>query len=242
MRFFRLLLLTVVIAHPVQAAPLTLQPFTAVYALKKGPIIFGETRREVMVDGDGNNIFESVTRPRGVAKLITSGQVVERSRWIIQQDRYKPLEYSYINTGSEQNHDVHLNFDWGAHTITNTINGDPWRMPLVDGATDKLLYQLQLMQDLAAGKTEISYPVADGGKLKTYIVEQMGNETIRTPFGTFETVRVRLVHGKRQTTIWCSASLGFLPVRIEYRSEDEGPLNAVLESLRGIEAEVETED
>ena len=236
MRLPLLILLSALIAFPAQAATLP-SPFTAVYALKKGPIIIGETRRSLIIDNEGNNIFESVTRPRGVAKLITRGQIVERSRWIVQQDRLTPLEYTYFNTGSEQSHDVHLYFDWQAHTITNTINGDPWHMPLVDGAQDRLLYQLQLMQDLQDGKTKISYPVADGGKLKTYALERMGVETITTPLGTFETVRLRLVHGKRQTTIWCAATLDFLPVRIEQRTEDEGPLNAVLESVKGLRTE-----
>lgn len=219
------------LAQPVQAATPTPRPFTAVYVLKKGPITFGETRREVMVDDKGNNIFESVTRPRSVGKLLTSGQVVERSRWTVRQDRLIPLEYSYFNTGSEQNHDVHLSFDWETRTITNTINGDPWRMPLEDGTQDRLLYQLQLMQDLEDGKTESSYPVADGGKLKTYTLTQMGKETIRTPMGTFDTVRMNLTHGKRQLTLWCAATLRFLPVRIEQSKEGEGSINAVLESV-----------
>jgi hypothetical protein len=229
-----LILLNTVIALPVFAAAPP-QPFTAIYVLKKGPIIFGETRRTLMIDSEGNNIFESVTRPRNVGKLLTSGQIVERSRWIFLKDRLVPLEYNYFNTGSKQSHDVHLYFDWESRTVTNTINGDPWKMPLVDGAQDRLLYQLQLMLDLQAGKTEISYPVADGGKLKTYLLDQKNAETIRTPLGTFDTVRMRLVHGKRQTTIWCAPSLKFLPVRIEQRSEDEGPINAVLESVTGIE-------
>ena len=231
MRLFWIFLLAMPIAVPLQAAGPSPQPFTAVYVLKKGPITFGETRREVLVDGEGNHIFESVTRPRSVGKLLTSGQVVERSRWIVQGQGLVPLEYSYFNSGSKKNRDVHLSFDWRTRVITNTINGDPWRMPLEDGTLDRLLYQLQLMLDLEAGKTDISYPIADGGKIKTYALEMQGQEKIRTPLGSFDTLRLRLVRGKRTTTIWCAASLNFLPVRIEQRKEDEGPINAVLESV-----------
>lgn len=208
--------------------------FTSVYTLKKGPITVGETTRSLRPLDDGRFIFESVTRPTGIARLLTNGQVVEHSEWRLHQYAIQPLHYSYFNSGSKKNRDVHLKFDWTTDTVTNTITGEPWKMPLQEGALDKLVYQLQIMLDLARNKTSLHYTIADGGKLKTYQVEILGTETITTPLGKFETVRVRRVHGKRKTTLWCAQRLHYLPVRIEHRKANESPVTATLKSIRGM--------
>lgn len=209
--------------------------FTAVYDLKKGPITIGETRRSLTPDGPDRFVFESVTRPTGVSRLLRSGQVVERSLWTWHGNHLRPLEYTYFRRGSKQPRSVNLYFDWPRRRLTNTINGDPWQMPLVDDLTvDKLLFQLRLMHDLPSREPRLHYPVADGGRLKTYTLEILGAETIQLPIGTFDTLRVRHRSGTRQTTYWCASQLRYLPVRIERRQADGGTINAVLTSVRGL--------
>lgn len=209
--------------------------FTAVYTVKKGSFTIGETKRTLTAKGENSYLFESVTRPMGLAKLLTNGQVIERSTWRFNpQGQQQPLEYTFFNNSEKKKRNVRLNFNWDKQTVTNTINGEPWKMPLVDGAQDKLLYQLLLMRELARGKTKFSYPVADGGKLKTYTLKILGTENIRTPLGRFETVRVLRVHGKRKTTLWCAKQLNYLPVRIEQRKGDHSPVNAILTSVTGL--------
>jgi hypothetical protein len=208
--------------------------FTSVYTLKKGSITVGETTRSLRPLDDGRFVFESVTRPVGIARLLTSGQVVEHSEWRLRQYTIQPLHYSYFNSSSKKNRDERLEFDWTTRTITDTISGEPWQMPLQEGALDKLVYQLQIMLDLARNKTSLHYTIAGSGKLKTYEIEILGTETITTPLGKFETVRVRRVHGKRRTTLWCARRLRYLPVRIEHRKAGESPVTATLKSIRGI--------
>jgi hypothetical protein len=76
--------------------------------------------------------------------------------------------------------------------------------------------------------------VADGGRLKTYHFEWQGVETINIPAGTFDTVRLRRVHGKTTTTIWCARKLNFLPVRIQQKKRGDSASVAVLESVQGL--------
>ncbi len=208
--------------------------FTAIYDVKKGPIIIGETRRSLSPDGPNAFVFESVTRPTGVTRLLRSGQVVERSRWTWHGRHLRPLEYTWFSQGGKKPRTLQLKFDWSQRKLTNTVNGAPWQMPLRDDlTTDKLLFQLRLMHDLPSTQRWLHYPVADGGKLKTYNLEILGEETIRIPSGTYETVRVRRSNGPLQTTFWCAQKLGYLPVRIERRKADGSTVNAVLRSVRG---------
>jgi len=208
--------------------------FTAVYDVKKGPMIIGETRRTLMPDDPDTFVFESVTRPTGVSRLLRSGQVVERSRWTWHGRRLRPLEYTWFSRGGDAPRTVNLRFDWDRRQLTNTINGEPWQMPLSDDLTvDKLLFQLRLMHDLPSDRRRLRYPVADGGRLKHYELEILGPETIRIPSGTWRTIRVRRNNGGLRTTFWCAEKLNYLPVRIERRKADGSTIHAVLRSVTG---------
>lgn len=219
--------------EPSQAAPLP-SKFTAVYALKKTGLTIGETTRTLSRLPDGQFRFESITRPRGIARLFTDGQVVERSVWQFHQNRPRPEQYTFFNSGSKKKRRVRLDFNWQKNQVINTINGEPWSMPLEYGTQDKLLYQLRIMLDLPAASNSLRYPVADGGKLKYYEIDIVGKERIRTKLGTFNALRLRHTKGKRKTTLWCAEQLGYLPVRIEQQKDDDSPVVATLTSVTGI--------
>lgn len=218
------------------ATPLP-QQFTAVYTVTKSGMTIGETKRTLgrIDDKDGTQYqFESITRPKGIARLFTSGQVVERSVWRFFNKLPRPEQYTFFNSGRKKTHRVQIDFDWQKKQVINTINDQPWAMPLEDGTQDKLLYQLRIMQDLPTSKTALRYPVADGGKLKYFDIKILGKKRIRTKLGVFDTIRLRRIKGKRKTTIWCAQQLGYLPVRIEQQKNDDSPVVATLTSVSGI--------
>ena len=103
---------------------------------------------------------------------------------------FQPLEYLYQNINDDKVRNVKLLFDWNKNRVTNIINGDPWHMALSPGVQDKLLFQLKMMQDLKNG-SQLKYSVADGGKIKEYIIENQGNETLEISLGRFNASRRR---------------------------------------------------
>ena len=209
-------------------------PFTAHYQVTKGVMSVGSTRRTLQDKGNGQFMFESVTKPGGIAKLFTRGKVVERSHWRLHDNKLVPHEYTYQNS-SDQKRDVKLLFNWEQYEVTNIINGDPWKMELEENTLDKLLYQLAIMYDLSEGKTSLLYKVADGGTMKTYDIKITGIERVSIDLGDFDTVKVVVSKSKRQTTLWCAKELQFLPVRIEQRKKDDDvPVTANLIELEGI--------
>ncbi|MCK4587906.1 MAG: DUF3108 domain-containing protein, partial [Gammaproteobacteria bacterium] len=76
--------------------------------------------------------------------------------------------------------------------------------------------------------------VADGGKLKSYDAVIQKTETIETPAGEFETIRVNRDDGKRVTTLWCAPDLNYLPVRIEHYKKGDTKVNAYLVKVKGL--------
>jgi hypothetical protein len=167
--------------------------------------------------------------------LLFSGTVTERSIWEYHKGRARPLKYSYNDTNKKKRN-VSLAFDWKNKTVTNTINGEPWDMTITPDTQDKLIYQINIMLNFLDNNDikTIKINVADGGKLKTHDVTIQDKETIKTPAGKFETIRINRDDGKRVTTLWCAPSLNYLPVRIEHYKKGDTKVNAYLVRVNGL--------
>ena len=229
--FVSLLILCLVLVNFARAESSLPESFTVTYKLHVGPLTLGETTRKLYKNGDGNFVYESYSKPIGYARWFTDSTLLERSEWIFHGEQLRPLNYSYDRTSSKRERHVKLRFDWDKMRVTNEINSDPWTMDIPDGTLDKLLYHLAVMIDLQQGKSNLVYHVADGGTLKTYEFQNLGEETIDTKLGQLKTIKLMLP-GKRDTILWCAKALDFLPVRI-VQEEDGKELNLKLESFTG---------
>lgn len=229
MQFFLVLLLCVT---SVSAVAGTLPDrFSSVYAIKKGFVEIGEVRRTLTQDANGKYVFQSLTVTTGMAAWVVKGSITERSTWTLKNGVIQPIEY-FFERAFGKGKQIKLLFDWNKNMVTNVVNKDPWVMPLEPGTLDKLVYQIALMRDMAPGKREYTYKIADGGKIKTYQAIVLGEEETETPAGKFHSIKITRVGDKRGTTLWCAPKLNYLPVRIEQTDEDE--FVAVLKSFDGI--------
>lgn len=90
-----------------------------------------------------------------------------------------------------------------------------------------------MMLALQEGKTDVTFNIADGGKLKEYRYRQVGRETLELPAGTFETIKITKLreNRNRETFIWCAPALNYVPVRIWQREQDGSVYQSDLESF-----------
>lgn len=200
-------------------APGTPQKFHVSYELRHNSMLMARMERSLQPGEDGTWIYESRSSPAGLIAAVRSDRIVESSVWRTADGRPQPLRYQYHHTGRRENRHVELTFDWNKGTVMHTINGSPWSMSIPAATLDKLLYQYTLMLDLQNGAQELRYQVADGGGLKTYRFERLGNETVKTPLGRIETVKLQRVEGGYRTTIWCAPRYGYMPVRVEQQRD-----------------------
>lgn len=110
-----------------------------------------------------------------------------------------------------------LNFNWAADSISGSYEGESFTADLEPRALDPLGFQLQLRQDLKAGKREMSYTVADDGGFDTDRFAVIGEQTRSTQFGDLETLKVEKVReddSKRETLMWFAPELDYLLVRL----------------------------
>ncbi|HLA75027.1 MAG TPA: DUF3108 domain-containing protein [Gammaproteobacteria bacterium] len=210
--------------------------FVAHYTMYKGNMILGDVRRSLSAANDGKFLFESAMHSTGLVAVFVKDQVNERSLWTYQNNKIKPVQYSYDKTGGRKERHVNLVFDWKKGIAKNTAPGADDEIPIEPGTYDQLVYQLALMYDLQQGKTELTYPMVDTHKFKTYQFRIAGEETLETPLGALKTVKVERVpqaDGKK-TILWCASSLKYLPVRIEEAQKDGDQFSILIRSVEGL--------
>ena len=206
----------------VSASPALPERFTATFAVENQGAIIGRTRWSLARDGEEQFRFESVTRANRLLSLFIRSERRESSVWQFHEDSLRPLRYRYRRSGHKAR-TVQVHFDWDEGVAYNTSKGITWKLPVEKGTLDKLLYLLALMLDVRAGKTELSYTVADGGYLKTYRATVLGREAVSTYLGDLMTVKVgsRPGGGAQETCIWLAPSLHYLPVQVEHKNNGE---------------------
>ena len=220
---------------PPETSPIS-NNFSVEYILKSGFFEIGKTKRTLSIHENGRHVFTSTTHAIGMFALFFNGKITESSIWEYHKGRARPLQYSYKDTNKEKERDVSLKFDWDNKTVTNTINGEPWDMEITSDTQDKLIYQINIMLSLLENSDlkMIQINVADGGKLKTHDAIIQKKETIKTPAGKYDTIRISRDDGKRVTTLWCAPSLDYLPVRIEHYKKGDTHVNAYLVKVKGL--------
>jgi hypothetical protein len=217
------------------AAP-QIPSFTATYTLSKGNITIGNLRRSLAPAEDGNLKFESAMHVTGFVAVFVKDELSESSLWSYRNEQVRPQTYTYSKTGGKKNSQLKFDFDWKNNLVKNTVVGEEWEMSLPPGAQDKISYQLAIMHDLERGKTEFEYPIADKKKFKTYRFKVVVKETLDTPLGTLETIKVEriMASDKKTTVLWCAPGLHYLPVRIEQNEKDGGEFSLLIQSVEGL--------
>ena len=221
---------------PVFADEPNLSPFEATYKLYSSGAEIGVVQRTFTESDNNEYIYRSDSHTTGIASVFRKDHIVEESRWKFADNQFYPLDYSYQKKGGKEDRDVSMHFDWDKNIIINRVNDRTRETQLQSGVLDKLLYQYAIMHDLQIGNFPNSYTIVDGGKIKTYNFERLGEETIHTPLGDLHTIKVirHKPNDKRKSIFWCAPKFQYLPVQVEHTEEDGFVTTAIIQSLSGL--------
>ena len=148
----------------------------------------------------------------------------ETSTFELQEQNLRPIEYRYSSSILGKKKNVTVTFDWNKMTALNNVKGSQWKMSINDITLDRLTLQLQLRYDLLNNRDDLSYDIADGGKLKRYIFKKQTTELIDTKLGELETIKVVRTDNlsdKRHQYFWFAPEQGFLLVKMEHFEKGE---------------------
>lgn len=211
------------------AEPAAPSPFEARYVVRTSGIQVGTMLRRFTLAPDGTYRFESVVESTGLAAMLKPLRIEESSAGQWQADGPRPEHYAYRRVSGRKTKQTLIDFDWTGGRTRARIGDTVAESGLEPGTVDKLAYQLALMLDLAAGRQELAYRVADVGKLKDYTLVRGTISRVEAAGKSFETVPVEYARDDgRRTVLWCAPALGFLPVRIEYTEKDGALTTATL--------------
>ncbi|MES9852581.1 MAG: DUF3108 domain-containing protein [Candidatus Thiodiazotropha sp. L084R] len=194
-----------------------LEPFSAVFKVKRNIIPLGRLTLKFDLDQSGMAYtYTAHTQPGILAGIFSRHEVIEESSGIIHEGQIIPDHYTYKDWDENSENSV-IKFNWPNQSAATTSHDITWSQNITNGTQDKLSQQLQVRVHLALGKQEISYQVADGGKLKRYHFQVVGEELVETDDGTYHCLRVERSKASRESdyTIWFATELGYLPIKIE---------------------------
>lgn len=200
-------------ANPAAIPKIELNPLSSSYsaAIDKGISINGSAVRSLEPQSDGTWLYRF-----DVDSFIADIEESLHFRW--ENNQVVPLRYRYKLSGlmiSDRKRTIDFNRD--TQTVSGHFEGDKFQMDLKENALDPLGYQLQLMQDLKAGKREMVYHVIDDGDYDEDRFAVLGEETLKTALGELKTLKAEKVRdpgSKRETLMWFAPELDYLLVRL----------------------------
>ncbi len=211
--------------------------FNARYDLKKGPLVLGVSRVEYRRLPKERYSYRMHTRGTGLARFLFEGYTEERSEGEITAEGFRPRAYHYRRAGGDNPRESEARFLREQDRVEGLKRGKPWALEAPSGVLDRVVGPLQLMHDLAEGRDETRYSIAERGRLRHYRLTREGTETLNTALGRLETVKVvrRREGGGETTTLWCAPALDYLAVRVEHEDEDDGTFTLELTRVAGME-------
>jgi len=186
--------------------------------------------------GPGKIEYRSAAEPIGIASWFFGDHRIHEYSGLKQvAGNIVPLEYKYTHKGSDENENEQYIYDWRRNIAHVNYRGEARTFKIPDGTLDNFSLQLALMLDACAGQKEIAHPLISKGELKTYTFTNLGRETIETPLGIFESIKLeRRKDDEENTTYttWYAPELHYLPVKFENREDGDVELSIILEEVK----------
>lgn len=221
-------------AGATSATPFELKSFDARYKVSLNGIDLGTLELEFKLNEKGGYVYTGRTNSSSFVRMFYSDMADETSTGEYRKGQLIPTSYDYqLKKRDTLKEQVTLEFDWPKKTLWTTNEGTRWNQTTLPNTQDKLSLQQALRIDLAKGVKEVSYPVADGGKIKTFNFKVTDSENITTPHGKHDCLIVRRSKEDQAPdfTIWVAPELDYMPVRID-RKRSFGALRMELKSLK----------
>lgn len=148
----------------------------------------------------------------------------EEAVFTLDERRIKPLTYRYDNSTSSSR-SSQLVFDWDKHSVFDQLHSKK-PLKLEQATWDKLSVQAQIRLDLMQQGDSFNkkqYTQIDRTKTKTYTVRKLGEETLSTPLGYFQTIKLEERRDGRDkyTLIWLAKNWDYMILRLQRIEEGE---------------------
>lgn len=218
--------------------PQWLKPYAAHYRVYRGGDKKGKVTRELSLE---QNLW-TLSSYSKVSIFLFSDKRTEVTTFKWQANQLKTLSYIYQikNTFSKKKTEEY--FDWQLNIIQGHRDKKlNWQLPLEENVYNPLSYQIAIRQQLMRYKKlkdskierpeKLTLKVSSKGTIKDRVFLIEKNESIKTPAGVFETVKLLRKSGSRTTIFWLAEELDYIPIKIYQEKEGEEQATMMLAKL-----------
>ena len=206
------------------------KPFQANYSVAKGSLTLGYLHASLKYSGNKYS-YHKYTKATGLAALLTGIKITENTDGQINGQHINPKNYFYNQAKHSKS-----KIDKATFTDTNAIGSyknKPYNIKITRGTQDRASLELILARDLSLNKKRLSYTVVGRGEKSQYNFQKLGSEIVKTPAGTFHTIKVKVLRkgNKRQTIFWMAKEIDYLPVKINHIEKGD-VITSVIQSYK----------
>ncbi len=225
-------MLVLMVSGAASAAPDLLAARSDRYEVEWGSIPLGAGTIRLQPMGNNCYIYESTTDPIALVRW-TYGAPSESSQFCIVDGEVRARRFSYQNDKRKKDN-FSLEFDWKTDTVRLLRNGTLSQRSLPGLAYDRFVIReavrLWVMRNAdQASVPEAEFALVDDDSIRSYRFAIIGLETVDTPAGRFEALRVERVDNPRKTyRYWLAPSRDYVPVKIEHLKDGKPELRMSL--------------
>ncbi len=213
-----------------QSADAPLPKLDYVYAVSWSGISVGDADVSLKPDAqDGCYLYTTITKPVGFIKALY-GSPNQSSRFCVEDGRVRSQRFESVLEGDDKQ-SYTLSFDYAKHLVTDE-NGAKREIP--DDAVDSFSLQQAVRLWAAAHAKDETPPIAsftmvDSRNFTHYQFRIAGRETVQTPAGNFETVKMERVDSPDKIgRFWLAPERDYMPVKIETKNGGKPAVQLVL--------------
>jgi hypothetical protein len=192
--------------------------FEATYDVHKGSMRVGKMDVSLKKVGD-ELIYESTTKPVGMAALFLGDQVVtDRAVLKLIDNNYHTVEFIHEMKNSDKDRNEHYVFDWNNNKVTVKYKDKSNELDVPENTFDNYSAQLLLMRKPDKDASTNIYSVISKGRLKEYKYQLESAELVNTKVGKFDANKyVRKKNNDKKTTYlgWYAEKLNYIPVKLD---------------------------
>lgn len=134
----------------------------------------------------------------------------------------QPLRYMSKRGNVFRKHERTLEFDWKQQVARFNDDGTKGEFKLGTDTIDPMSVYLRIACQITADLGVLNYSETDDDHIEAREYRMLGKETLDTPTGKIETIRVEKVHKnkKRQTYLWLMVNNPVVVVRVRQKDTD----------------------
>ncbi|MEE9445692.1 MAG: DUF3108 domain-containing protein [Cocleimonas sp.] len=215
------------VTQSVMALP---KAFQANYTVKKGSMTLGNLHTSLKYSGN-NYSYHKYTKATGFAALLTGIKITENTDGKVAGQIITPTNYFFNQSKRGGGKVDKVNFS--RSTASGSYKKEPFKIKTPHGVQDKASMELLLARDLSNNKSRLSYNIVSHGETSQYNFQKLGHEVLKTPAGTFNTIKVKVVRSgnERETVFWMAKELDYMPAKIRHR-ENKDVISTVIKNYK----------